>query len=86
MKIDDTTSDQLVCEIHDASGKRKVVIVRRPSGSFYYEEWMFSDEPMENCWIPLPSRSIGVYETLEIAVREAKAKIGWLRDAEAGAE
>ena len=44
--------DERVKEIYDDAGKRRVAILRRESGSFYYQPEYFSEHPLEMCWIP----------------------------------
>jgi hypothetical protein len=69
---------ETVNEILNGAGDRKVVFYRRPTGTFYFEEWYFSSEPLEQCWIPLGCDRIGLYASAEIARQEASTSISWL--------
>ncbi len=58
---------------------------RRSEGSFGentfgFEEQYFSDEPLERCWCPLSQVPLSFCETEEIAVREAHARVVWLKE------
>jgi hypothetical protein len=66
--------------IYDESHKRRVKILRRESGTFYYEQEYFSDEPLEMCWIPTGRRVTGFYDTKETAEIEARGNIDWLKN------
>lgn len=74
--------DEVIKEIIDTTGKRKVEIFKRNDGSFGFESWQFSDEPLENCWIPYGyGRSSACFAAdQEIAEREARGRVDWLRD------
>jgi hypothetical protein len=72
--------DERVEEIYDDAGKRRVVIFRRESGSFYYVLEHFSVHPLEMCWIPNRQLPIGIYESKERAENEARANVDWLRN------
>lgn len=71
------TEEMPVREVVDGTGKRKLTIHRRASGTFYFEEWKYSDKPREMCWIPLPCRYRGIYDSLETALQEAAARLPW---------
>jgi hypothetical protein len=77
--------DERVKEIHDDTGKRRVAIFRRESGSFYYQLEHFSEHPLEMCWIPSRQLSVGIYESAEKAENEARANVEWLKDASGAA-
>lgn len=70
----------IVNELVSPDGKRKVEIFRRADGSFGFESFRFSDEPLENCWIPENRRPVCVAATQEIAEREARERVKWLSD------
>ena len=70
---------QTVREIEDITQKRKVIFYRRPDGTYFFEEWYFSEEPLEMSWIPRPLAGIGIYDSIETALREAKGRIAWLQ-------
>jgi hypothetical protein len=73
----------------DASGKRRCTVFACGDGSCSFQEEKFSDDPMEMCWLPLTwRRSQPICATFEIALREARGRVEWLReteDAEPGA-
>jgi hypothetical protein len=70
-----------VKELMSQDGTRKVQIFRRDDGSFGFESWRFSDEPLEGCWIPDGRYAEHVAPTQEIAEREARSRVDWLREA-----
>lgn len=58
--------------IYDSSRKRRVLIFQRADGHFSSLEEYFSDDPHEQCWIPLSyGRSLPICDTLESVLREA---------------
>jgi hypothetical protein len=73
-------ADTLVQEIKAESAERKISIYRRDNGTYYYEEAYFSQEADEEFWVPVKSVMIGIYHSQDIALREAIANVGWLRD------
>jgi hypothetical protein len=77
-------SDERVKEIYEGDGKRRVVILRRDSGSYFYEVEYFSEHPLEMCWIPTRRQMVGFYESRERAEDEAYANVDWLKS-ESGA-
>ena len=77
--------DERVKEIYDDAGKRRVAILRRESGSFYYQLEHFSEHPLEMCWIANRQLPIGIYESEEKAENEARANVDWLKDASGAA-
>jgi hypothetical protein len=72
-------SDERIKEIYDNTMKRRIVIIRRETGSFYYEVEHFSEHPLEMCWIPNCLTPIGIYGNEEIAEREARSNVDWLK-------
>jgi hypothetical protein len=71
-------ADQRLQEIYSRDGKRRVVIYRRDTGTFFYDQEHFSEHPLELCWIPLRQVPIGVYESQLRAEEEARANVDWL--------
>ena len=67
-------------EIYDQDEERRVVILQRGDGTFFYEEEYFSKHEYEMCWIPKKQQTIGFYDSQETALREAIANTDWLRD------
>ena len=64
--------------IYDADRKRRVIIFGADSDYSFMEEH-FSDEPLENCWIPQTHRrSRPICSSFEIALREARERVDWL--------
>ena len=72
-------TDERVKEIYDGINKQRVVIYRRESGSYFYEEEHFSEHPTEMCWVPYSQLPIGIYDSQEKAEIEARANIDWLK-------
>ena len=71
-------ADERLKEIYDRDGLRRVVILRRESGTFYYQREHFSGHPAEMCWLPDRQLPVGIYETAERAENEARANVDWL--------
>lgn len=67
-------------ELLSPDGKWKVRIFRREDGSFGFESLRLSEEPLEMCWIPHGRFSECFAPTAEIAEREARGRVDWLRD------
>ena len=38
------------------------------------------EHPLEQCWIPSAGGFVGVYDSEETALREAKARVDWLME------
>ncbi len=70
--------DQIVEEIYSADRTRRIVIFRRDSGTFYYQNEHFSTAEYENCWIPSRQALIGYYESQVTAAQEARGNVDWL--------
>lgn len=70
----------IVNELVAPDGKRKVQVFRRDDGSFGFESLRFSEEPLEMCWIPHGRFSECFAPTADIAEREARGRVDWLRD------
>jgi hypothetical protein len=67
--------------IVDSTGKRRVLIVRRESGVYGFEEEHWSDEPLEQCWIPSRASrqyAFSICGSEDIALREAMGRVDWL--------
>src|SRR5262245_6541667 len=76
----------IVKELLSPDGKRKLQVFRRDDGSFGFESLQFSDEPLEMCWIPHGRLSECFAPTAEIAEREARGRVDWLRNENEGGE
>jgi hypothetical protein len=70
----------VVKELMSQDGARKVQIFRRDDGTFGFDAWRFSDNSLEMCWIPYGQYPECVAPTPEIAEREARGRVEWLRD------
>jgi hypothetical protein len=70
----------LINELIAPDGKWKVQIFRRDDGTFGFESLRWSEEPFEMCWIPCGRYSECFTPTAEIAEREARGRVDWLRD------
>lgn len=72
---------RIVKEILDATGKRKVEIIQRADGSCGFSAWVFSDDPLEKCWIPIGRYSECYAPDADRAESEARGRVDWLRQA-----
>ena len=72
----------VVKELLADNGTRKVQIFQREDGSFGFEAFRLSDDPFEMCWIPYGRFSECVARNEQIAEREARGRVDWLRDDE----
>ncbi len=65
----------------DASGKRRCTVFACGDGTYSFLEEKFSDDPFEMCRLPLTwRRSQPICASFEIALREARGRVEWLRD------
>ena len=55
--------DELIKEIYSEDGHQRIAIMRRESGTFYYDEEHFSFDSYEMCWVPGSQWQVGVYES-----------------------
>lgn len=80
------TSDErrtiVLKEIYSEDERRRVVIVRHPSGLFGFDEEEKCSEEGGEHWHPLPASSVApsfaICDTPDTAEREARARISWL--------
>jgi hypothetical protein len=70
----------IVKELVARDGKRKVQIFRRHDGSFGFESLRFSEEPLEMDWISCGAFSECIAPSCEVAEREARGRVEWLRN------
>jgi len=68
--------------IYDQTKVRRVIVFARDDGSFGFQEERFSDDPMENAWLPFGRYSITRCDTAARALAEARARISWLGHAQ----
>jgi hypothetical protein len=68
--------------IHDEMQTRRVIIYRRETGAFYYEQEYFSEPPAEMCRIPPGRSAAGFYDRREKAESDARTNIEWLISSE----
>jgi len=75
-----------VKSITNADGKMRIDFFKRDDGHFVFVEMRRNtrDNPNDiwsdpESWSPLPGPS-SIFETLEIAEREAKSQIAWLQE------
>ena len=71
---------KIVKELVASDGTRKVQIFQRENGTFGFEALRFSDDPLEMCWIPEGRFSLCFADEVQIAEREARDRVDWLRD------
>jgi hypothetical protein len=70
----------IVEELVARDGKRKVQVFRRADGTFGFESLRFSEDPQEMSWVPQGRLSLCIAVSAEVAEREARARVDWLRD------
>ncbi len=66
--------------IYDDAKKRRVVLFCREDGSFGFSEERFSDEPLEQAWIPAGRYSACRCDTIERVLPEARGRVSWLAE------
>jgi hypothetical protein len=66
---------QIVKELVASDGTRKVQIFQRDDGSFGFESFRFSDDPLERCWIPHGRYSECFAPSAEAAEFEARGRV-----------
>jgi hypothetical protein len=66
--------------IYDAAKRRRVVVFRQEDGSFGFSEERFSDEALEQAWIPVGGYSVSRCDTAERALVEARDRVSWLSE------
>jgi hypothetical protein len=64
--------------IEEIGGNRRVIVFRRENGTYGFTEEHFSDEPLEQCWIPQRPDSESFCDSEETAVKEATGRVDWL--------
>ncbi len=69
----------VIKEILAPDGKHKVEIIHRSDGSFGFEAWKFSDEPMEQCWFPYGRYSICFAADAATAEKEARERVDFIK-------
>ena len=71
-------SERVIKTIYSADRQRKVEIVERDDGAFSFEDWRYSHEPREMCWVLSGRKGFTLADTAERAEAEARARISWL--------
>lgn len=77
-------SREIAKTIYSKDGSRRVVLFRRPDGTFGFEDQKYSTEPNERCWIPFGRYSESRTISAEDALREATGRIAWLAEERTG--
>ena len=67
---------RLVQILASPDGEHQVLIVRRPDGAYSYQQQWLVDSPAGRAWGP-PGPYAGIYDSAEIALQEAFARIKW---------
>jgi hypothetical protein len=67
---------QIVQILASPDGEHQVLIVRRPDGSYSYQQQRLTDSPAGRAWGP-PSPYAGIYDSAETALQEAFARVKW---------
>ena len=73
-------NQRVIKTIYSEARKRKVEIVERDDGAFSFENWQYSDDPHEMCWLLFGHEGFTLTDTAERAEAEARARFGWLAD------
>jgi hypothetical protein len=77
---------KVIRTLNSTDGRRRILLFRRPDGHFGFEEQYWYEDFDEGKLIAKgwasPHTPSSIFETLEIAEREAKAHYHWLVDAE----
>jgi hypothetical protein len=68
----------VVRTLSSTDGRRKVEIYRRDDGTYGFEAWNWSDEPLERCWIPYGNFSHCIAPNADGPEREARGRVPWL--------
>ena len=71
-------SGEVVKTITADDGLHEVRILRHTDGTFGFEEWYFSSEPHNQCWLPSRQPMRTLADFAETAEREARAGVDWL--------
>ena len=69
--------------LYDSTKTRRIVIFQCADGSCGFEEQRFSDDPLEMTWIPQGKFVTSVCASVEIAMAEARGRVGWMAEREA---
>lgn len=68
----------------DLKGERRVAIYQLRNGLFTYRDEVYhphADEPDEELlWYPDDEQLVGLFDSEEIAIREARQAVPWLRE------
>ena len=70
-------ADEVIESIYDDTRNRRVVIFRRPSGTFGYREEKYYETEAAEGWASLSGR-VCHWDTLETAKREIPNNVAWL--------
>jgi hypothetical protein len=68
----------VMATVHDRDGYRAVKIIKRPDGTFGFQEYRRDPEDAGG-WTFVAQNSRGPFRTQEEALAAAKSDIGWLR-------
>lgn len=77
---------KLPMEFIDFDGEHKVIIFERNDGGFSFEEWKLVVEEIprgeeRQHWVQINrDHSIPICETFDIALREARGRIPWMKE------
>lgn len=77
----DETADERVHELYSRNGKRRIAILRRRNGTYYYQREDLCEIEHEMCWMPGNQSYFGIYDSRETAMTDAATRVRWLRDA-----
>ena len=76
-----TEKQTVLRSVNDAGAGRCVDIFRRPDGSFGFEEYRRDSEDQRG-WFPIGGYADWRFESELEALREARLRISWLKEAE----
>ena len=78
MRLDLSMSRETIRTIYSADRKSRVCVFRRDDGTYGFSEERFSDEPLEQCWIPAGRRTETFCSSEDIVLRESIGRVPWL--------
>jgi hypothetical protein len=72
-----TDAMTVVEKIVSEAGDRMVEVYRRDNGTFGFDEYLWDADEAAWCQLGGGAHSYGIFDTLERAIAEAKARVAW---------